>query len=48
MIAHSVSDFTKQTFWEVLEDNVMNVLTVGTLLKEQCTMEMNKGGNLTT
>ena len=46
MIAKSVSEFTGQTFWQVLEDNVMAVLTVGTLLKEQVVLEQNRNGKL--
>lgn len=47
-IAHSVSDYTKQTFWQVLEDNVMAVLTVATLLKQQVTLEENRNGRLSS
>lgn len=48
MIGKSVSEFTGQTFWQVLEDNVMAVLTVATLLKEQVTMEENRNGKLSS
>jgi hypothetical protein len=48
MIAHSVSDFTKQNFWQVLESNVMEVLTVATLLKEQITVIENSNGKLSS
>ena len=42
MIAKSVSEFTGQTFWQVLESNVMEVLTVATLLKEQVIVIENR------
>lgn len=46
MIAKSVAEFTGQTFWQVLEDNLCNVFTVATLLKEQVIMEQNRDGKL--
>lgn len=48
MIAKSVSEFTGQTFWQVLEDNVCTVLTVATLLKEQVTLEENRNGKISS
>lgn len=48
MIAHSVQEFTGQTFWQVLESNIMEVLTVATMLKEQVTSIENNNGKLTS
>jgi len=47
MIAKQVADFTRQTFWQVMESNVEEVLTIATLLKEQVTMLENQNGKLT-
>jgi hypothetical protein len=46
MIAKSVSEFTLQPFWQVLEDNVMNVFMIATLLKEQVKLEENRNGKI--
>lgn len=48
MIAKSVSEFTLQPFWQVLEDNIMAVLSVATLLKEQVTLEENRNGKISS
>jgi len=48
MIAKSVAEFTGQTFWQVLESNILEVLTVGTLLKEQVIVEENKHGRISS
>lgn len=42
MIAKSVAEYTGQTFWQVLESNIMEVLTVATLLKEQVIVIENR------
>jgi len=47
MIAHQVSEFTKQTLWDVMESNINEVLTVATLLKEQVVMLENQNGRIT-
>lgn len=48
MIAKSVADFTGETFWQVMNNDVMSVLTIATLLKEQVTVEENKNGKLSS
>ncbi|MES2265582.1 MAG: hypothetical protein V4520_02400 [Bacteroidota bacterium] len=48
MIAKQVSEFTGETFWQVMNNDVMSVLTIATLLKEQVTVEENKNGKLSS
>jgi hypothetical protein len=48
MIAKQVSDFTGETFWQVMENDVISVLTIATLLKEQVTLEENRNGKISS
>ncbi|MGY4540057.1 hypothetical protein ACVW0P_004499 [Mucilaginibacter sp. UYNi724] len=48
MIAKQVADFTGETFWQVMNNDVMSVLTIATLLKEQVTLEENRNGKISS